>query len=279
MKLLLTGATGFVGTYFINNYKNIYNIENFSFLRDDLKSLDLSDFHTVIHLSALVHQMNGAPYEEYYRVNVKQTLDLAKKAKESGVKQFVFMSSVKVYGEENNSPYTSITPCSPEDDYGKSKLEAENELRTLEDESFSVAIVRTPVVYGYGVKANIKNLVSLVQKVPLLPFGNIQNRRSMIYVGNLCFIIDDIIKEKKRGLFLVADREVLSTTQLVRYIAMALDKKVYLLSLPFFASLLRIVKPSFYKRLFESLEIKSNYDIKLPYKTVDGILYMIKGEK
>ena len=95
-KLLITGSNGFVGKYFINKYKNKYEIKTFSFLKDDINNLDCSDVNVVFHLSALVHQMGGASCEEYERVNVIQTLQLAKKAKESGVKQFVFMSTVKV---------------------------------------------------------------------------------------------------------------------------------------------------------------------------------------
>jgi len=278
-KILLTGASGFIGSTFIKEYQEKYDIKEFSFLHDKLDTLNLLTTDVIIHLSALVHQMGGATFEEYYRVNVKQTVDLAKKAKNNGVNKFIFMSSVKVYGEESDFPYTESTLCLPQDDYGKSKLEAEKKLKELEDEYFQVVIIRTPIVYGYGVKANIKNLISLVEKVPFLPFGKIENRRSMIYVGNLCFIIDNIIDEKREGVFVVADEEVVSTTQLIEYISDTLGKKVYLFKLPFFASLLHLIKPSLYKRLFESLEVNSNFRKKLPYKMLDGIRYMIEGEK
>ena len=121
-KLLITGSNGFVGNYFINKYKGKYDIRTFSFLKDDINSLDCSDVDVVFHLSALVHQMDGASREEYEKVNVTQTLQLSKKAKESGIKQFVFMSTVKVYGEETDSKYSENTACNPEDEYGKSKL-------------------------------------------------------------------------------------------------------------------------------------------------------------
>ena len=101
-KLLITGSNGFIGNYFINNYKSKYNIETFSFLKDDINTLDCNTIDIVFHLSALVHQMGGASASEYEKINVIQTIELAKKAKESGVKHFVFMSTVKVYGEETN---------------------------------------------------------------------------------------------------------------------------------------------------------------------------------
>ena len=227
--------------------------------------------------------MGGASRDEYEKVNVTQTLELAKKAKESGVKQFVFMSTVKVYGEETESVYTEDSICSPEDEYGKSKLKAEVELLKLEDENFKVSIIRTPIIYGYGVKANIKNLVNLVNKVPLLPFGKIKNKRSMVYIGNLSHLVYEIITQEKQGIFLASDDEPLSTTRLIELIAKNLDKKIYLVKIPFFESLLKILKPSFHKRLYGSLEVdnsitKEKLNLKNRYSVEEGIGMMIKGD-
>lgn len=281
-KLLITGSNGFIGNYFINNYKSKYNIKTFSFLKDDINNLNCGDIDVVFHLSALVHQMGGASANEYEKINVIQTIELAKKAKESGVKHFVFMSTVKVYGEETNSKYTENTVCNPEDDYGKSKLKAEQELQKLEDENFKISIIRTPIVYGYGVKANIKNLINLVNKVPVLPFGKIKNKRSMVYIGNLCHLVDEIITQEKQGIFLACDDEPLSTSKLIELIAKNIEKKTYLIKIPFFESLLKILKPSFYKRLYGSLEIdntitKERLNLKNPYSAEDGVRFMIKG--
>ena len=282
-RILLTGSNGFVGTYFIDKYRDKYNIKTFSFLNDYIETLELINIDVVFHLSALVHQMGGASAQEYERVNVVQTLELAKKAKESGVKHFVFMSTVKVYGEETDVKYTENSDCNPEDDYGKSKLKAEIELQKLENENFKVSIVRTPIVYGFGVKANIKSLINLVNKVPILPFGGIQNKRSMVYIGNLCHLLDEIIIQEKSGVFLCADDEPLSTSRLCALIAKNLDKKVYLLKIPFFETLLKIAKPSFHKRLFGSLEVdntltKEKLNLKNPYSVEKGIELMIQGE-
>ena len=278
--LLITGSNGFVGSYFINKYQNKYNMQTFSFLRDNFNALHVKGIDAVIHLSALVHQMGGASTEEYKKVNVTQTLELAKKAKASGVKQFVFMSTVKVYGEESVSVYKETSPCKPQDEYGKSKLKAEQELQKLGDDDFMISIIRTPIVYGYGVKANIKNLINLVKKVPILPFGDIDNKRSMVYIGNLCHLIDEIIAQGKSGIFLACDDKPLSTSKLIELIANGLDKKVYLLNIPFFESLLKIVKPSFHKRLYESLEVdnsatKERLGLKKPYSVEEGISLML----
>ena len=282
-KLLITGSSGFVGSYFINKYKEKYEIKTFSLLKDDINTLDCKGTNIVFHLSALVHQMGGASANEYEKINVIQTIELAKKAKELGVKHFVFMSTVKVYGEETNSKYTENTVCNPEDNYGKSKLKAELELQKLEDENFKVSIVRTPIVYGYGVKANIKNLVNLVKKVPVLPFGKIENKRSMVYIGNLCHLVDEVITQEKSGIFLASDDEPLSTSKLIELISKNLNKKIYLIKIPFFESLLKILKPSFHKRLYGSLEVdntitKQKLNLQNPYSVEEGIKLMINGE-
>lgn len=283
MNILLTGANGFVGNYFINKYKDKYEIKTFSFLNDDLNSIELDNVNAIIHLSALVHQMGGASEKEYERVNVVQTIELAKRAKESNVKHFVFMSTVKVYGEETDNKYTENTICNPEDAYGKSKRKAELELLKLEHDYFNVSIIRTPIVYGYGVKANIKNLINLVKKIPVLPFGNIENKRSMVYIGNLCHLVDEVIMQQKNGIFLAADDESLSTSRLIELIAKNLYKNVYLIKVPFFESLLKIIKSSFHSRLYGSLEVnntetKEKLNLKNPYGMEDGIRLMIHGE-
>lgn len=284
MKILLTGSTGFIGNYFINKYNKNFEIKKFSFLNDNFDTLNLIGVNTIVHLSALVHQMGGATKEKYEKINVTQTIDLAKKAKESGVKHFIFMSTVKVYGEETNNVYTEESVCNAEDEYGKSKLKAEEELQKLEDKNFIVSIIRTPIVYGYGVKANIKNLISLVYKVPILPFGKIQNKRSIVYIGNLCHLIDVLIEKQKSGIFLASDDKSISTTRLIELISKELKKNSHLVKIPFFETLFKIVKPNFHKRLYESLEVdnkltKELLDLKNPYSVEDGVNFMIKGKK
>jgi len=215
-------------------------------------------------------------------------LTLVQKAKESGVKHFIFMSSVKVYGEETNVAYSEGSACNPQDDYGKSKLKAELELQKLEDDDFKVSIIRAPIVNGYSAPGNMRSLISLVKKVSVLPFGGIENRRSMVYVGNLCYLIDVLarfpVKLRMTGnVFLASDDKPLSTTKLIELIAQNINKKVYLVRVPFFASLLKLLKPSFHKRLYESLEVdnsktKEILGLRNPYSIEDGIKFMIRGE-
>lgn len=281
MKLLLTGAQGFIGTHFAQSITT-HEIVPFSFQNGDIDLLDLSGYDTVIHLAALVHQMNGASTEAYEQVNVIRTRTLAQNAKADGVKHFFFMSTVKVYGEENDFPYTETSPCNPQDDYGRSKLRAEQELQKLEDDTFIVSIIRTPIVYGVGVKANIKNLIHLVQTIPILPFGNTHNLRSMVYLGNLCALFQAILEQKQGGIFLATDNHPLSTAELIREISGVLNKKTYLIHLPLFRTLLKKFKPSFYQRLFGNLTVdntftKEKLSFQNPYTTTEGIKYMIQA--
>lgn len=278
--ILLTGANGFIGEYFISHYRQVHNISTFSFLKDDFKSLHVNKIDVVLHLSALVHHPNASK-EEFEQVNVQNTIALAVKAKASGVKHFIFMSTIAVYGTEYCLLDESLT-CKPVDFYGISKLKAELELQALQDDQFIVSIIRPPMVYGYNAPGNIKSLIDLIQKMPILPFANIENQRSFVYVGNLCAMIESVIKIKKSGVFLACDDTSLSTSRLIELIAKSMEKKVYLMQVPFFSKFLKWFKPSIYKRLYESLEVnnvqtKSILDFKNLYTVEEGIRLMVQG--
>ena len=286
-KILLTGSSGYLGRNFIQEYSNQYEFEQFSLQESSLNTFSLQGIDTVLHCGALVHQKTVYAYEEYYKVNTLYPFELAKKAKESGVKHFVFISSVAVYGDS----YTVVnedTPAIPVTSYGKSKLEAEKKVQQLSDATFKVAIIRVPMVYGPNAPGNITALIKLIQKIPLLPFAKIQNRRSFIFIGNLFYYFDSIIQKEQEGVFLVADATPLSTTHLIELIADALKREIYLFKLPFFEKLLKKLRPSLYKKLFSSLEIDnkktlkrvfSNTEAYLPYSSKEGIQMMIQKVK
>ena len=261
-RILLTGSNGFVGNYFLKKYSSSYEIITFSFLNDNFANLDLTNIDVVIHCSALVHQMKGASWEQYEKINIDQTIQLADKAKKSGVKHFIFLSTIKVYGEESNKCYYENSRTNPNDYYSLSKLKAEDSIRNIESTNFKISILRCPLIYGLGVKANFANLINLIKKVPILPLKNIKNKRSLVFVGNVCFMLHRIIFLEKRGIFLSVDDNALSTTELIQILAKYLDKKILLIDIIFFDKFLKIFKPSYYQRLFGSLIINNDYTMK-----------------
>lgn len=198
----------------------------------------LAGVDTVIHLAARVHVMNEIsvdPLAAFRRVNVEGTERLARMAAAQGVRRFVFVSSVKVQGEETAVPYTEDDEPAPLDPYAVSKREAEDALIQVATETgLEIAILRAPLVYGPGVKANFLRLFGLVGRGLPLPFGSIRNRRSMVYVGNL---VDAIVicgtHSKAAGCtFLVSDGDDVSTPQLIRRIGTALGRPARLIPFP-----------------------------------------------
>ena len=247
-----------------------------------MEDINFDSVDIVLHCAALVHQKIEHSYEKYHEINVEYPLKLAKLAKENGVKQFVFISTIAVYGEDEEK-LDENTVCNPITPYGDSKLEAEIELLKLNDDNFVVSIIRPPMIYGKNAPGNIDSLVKLVKKLSIIPLGGIENKRGFISIQNLCHMIDEIITQQKLGIFLASDDEPLSTSNLIELIAKNLNKKVYLIKIPFFESLLKLVKPSFHKRLYGSLEVdnsitKENLNLKNPYSVEDGIKLMINGE-
>jgi UDP-glucose 4-epimerase len=257
MILSITGSSGFVGTN-LKNENLSYHIQDIDLLQIKPEEIDFNNSEALLHLAALVHQMRGAPEQEYYKVNSDLAFETAKHAKENGVKHFLFMSTVKVFGEftDEEEPWKEDSPCFPLDPYGKSKLEGEQRVKELEDKNFTVSIIRTPLVYGPGVRANMLNLMKLVNRYPVIPLGNINNKRSMTYVGNLVHLIDTIIKNRKSGIFLASDGEPVSTSFLVNEIAQNMPGKKIIVFIPGFTQkALKAIKPDFHQRLFGDLVV------------------------
>ncbi|MDN5088799.1 NAD-dependent epimerase/dehydratase family protein [Aliarcobacter butzleri] len=281
-KILITGSNGYLGSSFINQHKDKHEFEKFSLLNQKLEDINFDNIDIVLHCAALVHQKVEHSYEKYHDINVEYPVKLAKLAKQNGVKQFVFISTIAVYGEEEEK-LDENNICNPVTPYGRSKLETEKELLKFSDDSFIVSIIRPPMVYGKNAPGNIDSLVKLVKKSPIIPLGSIENRRSFISIQNLCYVINEVIIQQKSGIFLASDDEPLSTSRLIELIAKNLNKKIYLMKVPFFESLLKILKPLFHKRLYGSLEVdnsitKEKLNLKNPYSVEDGIRLMIKGE-
>lgn len=264
-KILLTGATGFIGTLLVPYLKE----QGYSVTAPPRTTTGnigpntdwtqhLKDVDTVIHLAGRAHIMQEEakdPLSLYRDVNSLGTAQLARQAEEAGVKRFIFASSVKVMGDRSNHPLAvAIDDPAPGDPYGQSKLEGENALCRIATK-MDVVILRLPLTYGPGVKGNFINLLTLLQKSLPLPFGAIHNKRSMIYSGNLLSAIETSLTIKP-GTYFPSDQDDLSTSRLVRILAAALDCPVVLLPVPVF--ILRLIgimagKRAMIQRLTDSL--------------------------
>lgn len=267
--LMITGASGFIGSNFIARYKDKYNIIPIDLIKNKPEDIDFKNVDCVLHLAALVHQMKGAPREKYFEVNTELTKRVAVYAKASGVKHFVFYSTVKVYGHDGDLYNHDIilnedSPCNPKNDpYGESKLEAEKILKDLEDNEFKVGIIRPPMVYGKGVKGNMESLIKLIKICPILPFKYTKNRRSLVNIENLMHLTTLVIDKQAEGIFLPLDEKNLSLFEIVSGIEKAYDLKR--INIPLISPLFWIlykIKPNIMIRLYGSLQFENKNTVR-----------------
>ena len=282
MKILLTGANGFIGEFLYEALKiNGHEIQtvtrnsepkfgnkNIACDLEQLSNLDhiIGENEVVMHLAGRAHVMSdtGANKAEAYKsANTDVTRKLAESAHRMGVRRFVFLSSVKVNGEKthHNRPFTLEDTPNPQDDYGISKLRAEDALKSVcAKTSMEYVIIRTPLVYGKGVRANFASLNRIVQSGIPLPFAAIKNKRSFVSLYNLvdALVLSMTSSEASNSTLFVSDGEDLSTPDLVRAIAHSRGSRTMLFWVPAvvlraFAGLLR--KVNLYSRLCDSLTV------------------------
>ena len=256
MRILLTGASGFVGSHLLKALQTDHALVvlgrrrpehyqgdfiSYDLLDDSLSEKSMSDVDVVIHSAARVHIMDDDsqdPLQEFRASNTIATVELAKKAAEEGVRRFIFISSVKVNGESTSNlpPFTADDKRAAEDYYGRSKSEAEEQLQQLaKDTGLEVVIIRPPLVYGPGVKANFSALMNIVSKGTPLPFGCINtNKRSLVSVDNLVDLIVTCIEHPKavNQVFLVSDDHDVSTSEMVREMAKSLGNRDWQIPVP-----------------------------------------------
>lgn len=278
-KILITGSTGYIGGEFIKEYSKNYVISKFSNRINCLFDLDFTNVDVILHCAALVHKTNIS-YKNYEKVNVNYPFDLAKRAKENGVSHFIFMSTIAVYGDKKTK-INHDTETEANTDYGVSKLEAEKKLFSLNSDSFIVSVIRPPMVYGSNAPGNFNKLIKLIKLYPILPLGKINNQRSFIYIKNLNHIINQIIKNKNQGIFLVSDNETISTSDLILKLASNLNIKLILFKSRILVYILSKIKPNIYNKLYldsviDSKKYLKQLDISLPY-TIDDAIKEIKN--
>ena len=249
-KILITGANSYIGVSFANypaqpEFAGMYQVDTLDMIGDAWRSFDFSKYDAVYHVAGIAHSDNGKISEEraklYYAVNTNLTVECATKAKEAGVKQFVFMSSAIVYGDSapigHERLITRDTPVNPANCYGDSKVQAENGLRPLDCDTFKVVILRPPMIVGKGSKGNYPLLSKLACKLPIFP--KVQNKRSMLYIGNLMEFVRLMIENDERGTFWPQNPQYSNTSEVISLIAKAHGKRCVLV--PGFGWMLRIL--------------------------------------
>lgn len=235
-KVLITGAGSYVGESvkkYILATSTDFEIDSVDMMNDSWKQTDFTKYDVVFHVAGIAH-VNADPKMEplYYKVNRDLTVEVAKQAKASGVKQFLFMSSQIVFHESKSLKseiLTKDTKPNPNGFYGDSKLQAENGLHELESESFKVCILRPCMIYGPNAKGNFPRLAKLATKVPVFPEWH--NKRSMLYIDNLAEFVKQAIIRQLEGTFYPQNREQADTVEIIRYFAKAAGHKVWITKL------------------------------------------------
>ena len=236
-RVLVTGVNSYIGNAFrsyMEQYPEEAVVDGISVRNDAWKTLDFSGYDCIFDVAGIAHADTGHVSEEvkkrYYAVNCDLTVALAQKAKEEGVRQFIFMSSAIVYGDSAPIGFqrmiTRDTPPAPADFYGDSKLQAEKGILPLADDHFKIAILRPPMIYGKGSKGNYPVLSKMAQKLPAFP--KVENCRSMLYIGNLVEFVRLVIKNEESGFFFPQNGQYSNTSQLVQMIAEAHGKHIIL---------------------------------------------------
>ena len=240
IRILITGANSYIGTSFANylaqpEFAGKYQVATLDMIGDAWRSHDFSQYDTVYHVAGIAHSDNGKISEEraklYYAVNTDLTIECAKKAKEAGVKQFIFMSSAIVYGDSapigKEKLITSDTPVNPANCYGDSKVQAENGIRPLDCDTFKVVILRPPMIFGKSSKGNYPLLSKLARKLPVFP--KVENKRSMLYIGNLVEFVRLMIENGEHGIFWPQNPQYSNTSEVISLIAKAHNKRCVLI--------------------------------------------------
>lgn len=237
-RILITGANSYIGICVerhLNHWPEQYQVDTLDMIGDDWQKKSFRGYDAVFHVAGIVHQektKHDLQQEELYdRVNARLPVEVAAKAKAEGVRQFLFMSSMSVYGlvapVGNVVTITADTPLCPTDNYGISKKKAEEGLAALTDGRFKIAVLRPPMIYGKGCKGNYVTLAKLAKKLPVFPW--VENQRSMLYVENLAEFIRLLIEDEAEGVFCPQNEEYVNTSDLVSQIAHANGRDILMI--------------------------------------------------
>ncbi len=241
-RILIVGKNSYIGTAFARyvreRYPDEFQAEAVGARDGAWREKDFSEYEIVFHVAGIAHADVGRVTEEgkkeYYRVNRDLALEAAKKAKAAGVGQFVLMSSMIVYGGTEH--VTRKTAPKPGNFYGDSKLQADEGVRALAGEGFRTAVLRPPMIYGKGSRGNYPVLSKMAKRLPVFP--KVKNKRSMLYIENLCECLCHIMREGAGGIFFPQNEEAVSTSALVKEIAGCAGHRIWVTPLlaPFAAA-------------------------------------------
>ncbi len=283
-QLLITGTDSFIGNSvreWLSMKSGEYSV-NLLDMRDvTWKDIDFSPFDVVFHVAGIAHVSSDPKMESlYFKVNRDLTIETATKAKAEGVKQFIFMSSIIVYGNKrkNKGIIDSNTIPVPDNFYGMSKLQAEEGIRPLASENFKVVILRPPMIYGKGSKGNYPRLAQAALKLPIFPDYN--NQRSILHIDNLCEFIRLMIDNEEYGVFFPQNAEYMRTGAMVEMIARVHGRKIRPVKV--FNGLIRLLEQyvGFFNKAFGDLNYeKSMSEYKVNYRVRDFETSIVLTEK
>ena len=226
-KILITGAGSYIGRSFetyMASFGDAYAVDTVDMLDPAWRECSFSGYDCVYHVAGIAHQKETKENAHLYgEVNRDLAIEVARKAKADGVGQFIFLSSMSVYGMDTGV-ITKETKPNPKSHYGTSKWEAEQGIIALADDHFRVCILRPPMVYGKGCKGNFNGVCGLVRKLPIFP--RVKNQRSMVYIDNLSSFVKMCVDDGLAGVYFPQNREYVATMDMARGIAAAMNKKI-----------------------------------------------------
>ena len=295
-RILIIGGSSFIAGQFIRNYQSVDSITCYSrrptgFDKEivvkafwDMPVESFVGFDAVINFAAIVHRPEEKNQELYDEVNYRMACVLAQKARQAGVRQFIQMSTIAVFGTA--SRISTATPEMPRTYYGSSKLKADKELLAMSDHEFKTVIIRPPMAYGGGMApGNMMRLIRLVNRHIPLPFGSARNRRDFINVKNLIEFIHLTVEKEAEGIFYPTDKEPYSTRNVIEVISEQLG--VHTINLPSPSLFLRMVekiRPDLYQKLWGDVVIDrqlalNSIGYEPRYTLEDGIREMVESFK
>lgn len=275
MKVLITGKNSYIGNSFeeyVKKSKTEFTIDTLDMIGEDWKKADFSKYDVVFHVAGIAHNNGKITSDQeklYYKVNTDLTYDVALKASKEGVKQFIFMSSIIVYGASGKMGKSKIitkdTPFSPINAYGDSKVQAELKLNSI-NTTMKIAILRPPMIYGPGSKGNYPLLSKLAKITPIFP--NVKNERSMLFIENLASFVVELINNLDEGVFFPQNDEYVCTSDLVKLIADLNERNIWLINLFNMPLKLLSIKINLVNKVFGNLIIEQDLSKYRDFKNI-----------